>query len=129
METVWELTVEKRGEGAIIATRHIETVTIRCGSEVWVIERVTSAWTGEVEAVRVLGPPGADYRPRTKAVRDIWTLVEDVIGYMARTSGGPGTAAADVAAALGPENPNRGELLRQLFATGKARIAKGGSNA
>jgi hypothetical protein len=55
METVWELTVEKRGEGGIIATRNIETVTIRCGSEVWVIERVMSVWTGEVEAVRVLG--------------------------------------------------------------------------
>jgi hypothetical protein len=118
METIWKLTVEKRGEGAIIATRNIETVTIRCGSEVWVIERVTSVWTGEVEAVRVLGPLGADYRPRTKAVRDIWALVEDIIGYMARTSG------AALAAALGPENPNRGELLRQLFATGKAKVAK-----
>ena len=123
METIWELTVEKRGEGTIIPTRNIETVTIRCGSEVWVIERVTPAWTGEVEAVRVLGPAGADYRPRTKAVLDdVWALVEDVIGHMARTSG------AGLAAALGPENPNRGELLRQLFATGKARIAKGGSN-
>jgi hypothetical protein len=126
METVWELTVEKRGEGAIIATRHIESVTIRCGSEVWVVEKVTSAWTGEVEAVRVRGPAGADYRPRTKTVRDIWALVEDVIGYMARTRGGPGTA--DVAAALGPENPRRSELLRQLFATGRARIAKRGSS-
>jgi hypothetical protein len=43
--------------------------------------------------------------------------VEDIIGYMARTSGA-------ALAALGPENPNQGELLRQLFATGKAKVAK-----
>ena len=85
METVWELTVEKRGEGAIIATRHIETVTIRCGSEVWVVEKVTSAWTGEVEAVRVRGRPGPITDPERRRSRT------DVIGYMARTRGGPGS--------------------------------------
>jgi hypothetical protein len=120
---VWELEEIKRSEG-FLGRRQVHIVTIRAGDERWVVERVADTWAG-TEQVRVYAPPGTVYRPRTAKVKDPWKLAEDIILFMARQAGGAGGGLEAAAQALGdPANPGRGELLKRLLESGKARIRR-----